>query len=337
LSSFTKEGFSQLAEQLQVNRFRSGELIFRKGEKDDRTLFLLAGTVKLDYGKRTESIDSGSEKSRYALSSLKPRRSTARAMNPVILCSVRDRTLQKILTWDQMTYPSATEGYEVVDMSDSAVDSEWMIRILRTPAFLRLPTANIQTVLARFDQLPVATGQVIIREGEEGNFFYIVKEGRCRVTRRSPDTGAETILGELGDGDGFGEEALVSERPRNATVTMVSDGVLMRLDKEHFTRLIKEPLLKWVDSREAAVLRAKGATLLDVRLEGEFRTGSIAHSRNLPLYLLRSKVRELDKQHLYVLFCDTGARSAAAAYLLAERGFDVRVLRGGLAGLGANG
>ena len=51
---------------------------------------------------------------------------------------------------------------------------------------------------------------------------------------------------------------------------------------------------------------------------------------NIPLYLIRLKLSTLDRQTPYVVYCDTGRRSSAAAYLLVERGFDAYVLTGGL-------
>jgi rhodanese-related sulfurtransferase len=52
---------------------------------------------------------------------------------------------------------------------------------------------------------------------------------------------------------------------------------------------------------------------------------------NLPLYFMRLKLKSLDRNVHYVVCCDTGRRSSAGAYILAERGFRASVLRGGLA------
>ena len=52
---------------------------------------------------------------------------------------------------------------------------------------------------------------------------------------------------------------------------------------------------------------------------------------NIPLYFIRLKINALDKNTQYVVCCDTGRRSSAAAYILSERGFEAYVLKGGLA------
>ncbi len=63
------------------------------------------------------------------------------------------------------------------------------------------------------------------------------------VTRETPMNRSGLKLAELGVGDTFGEEALISEAKRNATVSMLTDGVLMRLNKQDFRDLMNEPLV----------------------------------------------------------------------------------------------
>ncbi len=140
----------------------------------------------------------------------------------------------------------------------------------------------------------------------------------------------EIALVELGVGDGFGEEALISNAPRNATVTMLSDGELMRLAKKDFIPLLTEPALKWIEFRDVPALLQQGAQWLDVRMEAEHRHSGIADSINIPLAMLRIKAATLDPKRKYIIYCDTGSRSSASAFLMGERGFDVVVLRGGI-------
>ncbi len=73
-----------------------------------------------------------------------------------------------------------------------------------------------------------------------------------------------------------------------------------------------------------------GGQWLDVRVPSEFNANSKANATNLPLYLLRHKLDVLDRKTPYVVYCDTGRRSAAAAFILNQRGFETAVLKGGL-------
>ena len=113
----------------------------------------------------------------------------------------------------------------------------------------RIPPANIQAIFMRMERVARA-GEVVIRQGAEGDYFYAIVSGKCVVTRETPLNKAGIKLAELGVGDTFGEEALISEAKRNATVTMLTDGVLMRLNKHDFRELMNEPLLQWLDVRE---------------------------------------------------------------------------------------
>ena len=209
------------------------------------------------------------------------------------------------------------------------------MQVLRNRAFQLLPATNINALFTRLQAVPVTAQNVIVMQGEVGDYFYIVKEGRCTVSRRSEKSGQATVLSELTVGDSFGEEALLSDAPRNATVTMLTDGVLMRLSKQDFEELLQRPIVRWISARETKEMLKRGAGLLDVRTEDEYKNGSLKGSVNVPLYLLRLKAANLDPDRSYIVYCETGNRSSAATFLLSERGFDVYVLKGGIAAVRA--
>src|SRR5260370_10462185 len=76
---------------------------------------------------------------------------------------------------------------------------------------------------------------------------------------------------------------------------------------------------------------AAGGKGVDGRLHSEFQKCRIEGSVNIPLYFIRLKLNALDKNTQYVVCCDTGRRSSAAAYILSERGFEAYILKGVLA------
>ncbi|MGA8260046.1 MAG: rhodanese-like domain-containing protein [Arenicellales bacterium] len=104
----------------------------------------------------------------------------------------------------------------------------------------------------------------------------------------------------------------------------------MRSSRNDFDPLLKEPLLNWVGEQEAASRLQAGAVPMDVRLEDEFNHGTLAGAINIPLYLFRLKADSLDRSRHYIVFCDTGQRSATAAFLLEIRGIESSVIRGGI-------
>ena len=128
----------------------------------------------------------------------------------------------------------------------SANVADWMTILLQTKAFHKVPPANIQALFMRMQKVTFAAGESVIRQGDEGDFFNAIVKGKCVVTRETPLSREGIKLAELNVGDTFGEEALIAEAKRNATITMLTDGVLMRLAKQDFRELMNEPLLQWV-------------------------------------------------------------------------------------------
>ena len=321
--------FNEVAQKTVVEEIRAGRLVFKEGERDNQSVYLLEGEISLQSGNDiVGSVTAGSDASRHPLAHQQPRQVTARAKTNLVVARVDSSLLDIMLTWDQ------SSGYEVSEIDDDD-DDDWMTRILQSQAFLKLPPSNIQRLLMRVESVPVSAGEVIIRQGGEGDFFYIIKNGRCMVSRKPSPNAKEVKLAELADGDAFGEDALVSDAKRNATITMITDGVLMRLAKQDFVELLKEPLLNKLTYPDAADLVKKGAVWLDVRLPGEFENVHIPDSRNIPLSALRLEANGLDTGSKYIVCCDTSRRSASAAFVLSQRGFEVYVLSDGFSGVPA--
>jgi rhodanese-related sulfurtransferase len=205
-----------------------------------------------------------------------------------------------------------------------------MTTLLQTKAFHKIPPANIQAIFMRLQQVNYRAGDVVIKQGDEGDYFYVITRGTCLVTRETPLNKEGIKLAELAVGDTFGEEALISEAKRNATVLMDTDGSLMRLGKDDFKTLLNEPMLDWVDGDQAEAIIAEGGVWLDVRLPSEFEAYHRESALNIPLYFIRLKLKTLDADKKYVVCCDTGRRSSAGAFILNERGFTTFVLKGGL-------
>jgi rhodanese-related sulfurtransferase len=151
------------------------------------------------------------------------------------------------------------------------------------------------------------------------------------VTRKMPGQDKDIKLAELDAGASFGEEALISDAERNATIVMLSKGVLSRLSKDQFLSLLNEPMLDIVNFATAKEkVESGGSEWLDVRLPNEYKSAHIKGATHLPLIFLRMKIDTLDKNKNYILYCDTGRRSSSASYIMNERGFTTSVLKDGL-------
>ena len=136
----------------------------------------------------------------------------------------------------------------------------------------------------------------------------------------------ETEVSQLGVGRGFGEEAVLSGNPRNATVRAVPDVAVMKIDAHDFERLLKAPVLSQMVIEEVTAEHQ----LIDVRLTDEFVRGHVPGAISLPLARLRELAVQLDARRPCAVYCDSGRRSASATFLLCERGFDARLVAGGV-------
>lgn len=321
------ENFEELAAKTYVEESPPGRTIFKLGDMDRKAVYLLEGELELiaASGERTV-VRAGTDIARHPLANHQPRKHTALTKTPCKITRIDTDLLDILMTWDQL---SGIEVDEIAEEAAGGEDGDWMTRILQSKAFLKVPPTNIQAMFMRMQELPVRQGDVIIKQGDDGDYYYIIKHGKCKVTRSSK-TGTELTLATLSDGDAFGEEALLSESKRNANVIAVTDGVLMRLSKEDFNALLKEPMLNWVTGEQAQQLTKQGAVWLDVRLESEHQNNGIKGSINIPLFMLRLKADSLDPNKQYITYCDTGRRSSAAAFLLSERGLKAYCLKGGL-------
>lgn len=326
LSGLKPENQAEIASKTQLQELGAGRYIFKEGDTDKRTIYVLSGEVELRQGDKVIRVIKGGEpESKHALAPQSPRQVSVRAKTDIEFIAVDSDLLDIMLTWDQ------TGSFEVGELhveEDSGDD--WMTAILQTKAFHKIPPANIQAMFMRMQPVVKKAGENVIKQGEDGDYFYIITQGKAVVTRETPTNKAGIKLAELNVGDSFGEEALISDAKRNATISMITDGQLMRLGKDDFKTLLNEPMLNWVDMEKAKQIIANGGQWLDVRLPSEFENSHPEGAINLPLYFVRLKMNTLDQKKGYVAVCDTGRRSSAAAYILAERGFTVAVLKGGM-------
>ena len=294
-------------------------------------VYLLAGELALTYQDGAALvIVGGTEEARHPLG----RRGAfvaAKAVTDVELLRLDEELLDVLVTWDEVAAVEAASPAvgETPSLTNwSIMSGMFSVSSLKYGAFSQLPPAHIDELLKRFRRIQVSKGDAIIREGAEGDFYYVIESGKCRVERTIG--GVSMLLAELKAGDAFGEEALVFDAKRNATVVMKTDGALLRLDKKDFVALLREPLLRQVSMDAARQKIASGGQWIDVRYPSEYQYDRLPGAVSVPLSEIRNAFALLDKEREYVVYCQSGRRSAAAAFLLAQRGFRAFLLAGGL-------
>jgi NADH dehydrogenase len=120
------------------------------------------------------------------------------------------------------------------------VATDWTLDLVLPPDITQLKTDRALGVRREYFE----PGQVVFREGDRGDWLYIVTEGEVEVLKDVPGRG-ETSLRRLGVGECFGEIALVSDTARSATVRAVSATNVLAVDREAFQAMFATmPLLR---------------------------------------------------------------------------------------------
>ncbi|MGB3623524.1 MAG: cyclic nucleotide-binding domain-containing protein [Ketobacter sp.] len=292
--------------------------LFKRGDNDPFWYYLLKGSVNLiDEDFNSSTLNAEDEQCLHALDNQPPHRYSAITTSECLLLKVDKQRLDLAITWEQ------AGGYDVEDHDD---DTDWMSALLDTDVFSKVPPANIQKLFATFKRNTANLGDVIIKEDQPGDRFYVIEHGSAVVSKRSGDR--TDTLARLEAGQFFGEEALVGKTTRNATVTMETDGALMYLEEEEFKQLLEQPVLHHIKEHELETLRQShpDMVMVDVRLSGEYKHFNRAGSVNIPLNKLRQRSAQMDKDTCYVVCHNAGPRSELGVYLLIKEGFQAYLL-----------
>ncbi|MCC6715251.1 MAG: cyclic nucleotide-binding domain-containing protein [Gammaproteobacteria bacterium] len=319
----------QIIKDSEILTFRKRDYVFHQGSRDSYTYYLLEGALELVASDQLiKKLDGGTGQAFFPVAQLQPRQMSARATTAITVLRVNRLLLDKLLSLGGEGGAYDDKSGIEVEVIEGA-DADWVGSLLQSELFARVPASNISKLLSTMEAVSYKKGDVVVRQGDAGDYYYLIREGRCEVLRNT-SSGQEIKLAELGVGESFGEEALVSDSRRNATVRMLSAGTLLRLTKDDFVNLIKNPLISTVSYEQGCDQVAKaGAIWLDVRFRDEHAAGSINGSMNVPLSMLRAQAAKLDHDKHYIAYCDTGSRSSVAAFVLTERGFEASYLEGG--------
>lgn len=301
---------------------------FKLGDWQGQTVYLTKGELKIVLADgSTTLLVGGTGEALMPLGHDGNTLVSTKAITDVELLRFNADKADIVITWDQLAAPRALDGNK--DTTDwRTMSGVFAAQNFVGGVFAALPAANIDALLGRFQRVRAKRGDVVVRQGDVGDYYYVIDRGRCLVTRAV--AGATVELAELKGGDAFGEEALLADAMRNATVTMKTDGILLRLVKADFFALLKEPLLHKISPAEAERRVAAGAVWIDTRFPAEYQLDGLPGALNIPLNEIRQAMIMLDSGKEYIVYCQSGRRSSAAAFLLAQKGYRTSLLDGGL-------
>ncbi|MBN1674270.1 MAG: cyclic nucleotide-binding domain-containing protein [Kiritimatiellae bacterium] len=350
IGSLAPQRIEELMSACSVETPASGTTLFREGETDGRAVYVLSGTVQLSGKGADYSVTGGTADATYAIADMQPREVTAVAGAGTRVLRVPNDLLDSMINRTHLAQAEAEgEAARGKDKPkagglfgklgglfggkkqkvDPAV-GDWKGLVQQADVFKAVPPENLEGLLDSMEPMPVKAGDVLITQGDEGDYYYFIVKGTAVVSRQAEGEASAVPIAEIGAGTGFGEDALISNAKRNATVTMKTEGTLVRLSKEHFTEHLKAPILRWLSRAEAQKEISEGAKWLDVRQAIEFERARLPDAICIPLHELRSRASELDKSKLYICYCQNGRLSSTAAFLLRQLGIRSAVLRGGI-------
>lgn len=201
---------------------KAGEYIMRQGDEGDNFYIIGEGTIEVFVNDQSvTSISEGGSFGELALIYGTPRAATIQAKTNVKLWAIDRDTYRRILMGQFIKKRKMYEEF----LSK--------VKILESLDYYeRLTVADALTPVVFQD------GDIITKQGESGDEFYIIEEGTAVVLqRRAPDAPEEEV-GRLQRSDYFGEIALLFNRPRAATVTAQGPLKCLKLDRDCFERLL---------------------------------------------------------------------------------------------------
>lgn len=321
--------YSLLLNEFEFFERQQGDNLYEINRRAENTKYLTHGVVQITTDKgREKTLKSTSLSAKYPIGDANKSNTMDAVVTSKVMSGfqISSNLLDHLQVWNS-AYTSAT--------SDSPLRGhesyEWVVGLLKSRSVQMLPQANIQELFMQLEARPVKAGEEIIAEGDSGDCCYIIASGAAEVFQVVAE--GEQKIANLGRGALFGESALVSSEPRNASVRMKSDGLLMTLAGVTFSKLLKAHVVRWVNPQAALEMLKEGATLVDVREPVEYAHQSIEGCFNIPVNQIRKNIHKLNLKSTIITSSNLGSRCASAAFTLATLGYDVYALQGGINGL----
>ncbi len=181
----------------------------------------------------------------------------------------------------EIPFPIRTVHMAEAKTEAKSVESESLLTGI--DLFRMLSSEEKQMVLERLLRQVYLKGEVAVREGDPGSSFFIVHKGQFEVLKQAKD-GSQSVIGNLGQGQFFGELSLLTGEARSATVRAVTDSELLRLDKADFKGILeKHPQLA---EEFANIVGSRQAVLVEHSVKQE------AASKNENKNSISSKIRD---------------------------------------------
>jgi len=223
LAGLTGPSLMAIASHLVAEQAAAGTAVVTIGEPGDRFYLVRSGELQaLDGdGAVLSTIKPGEGFGELALLDRRPRGATVRAVEDSELWSLDRGHFER---W-------VKDRYEIAGRIRAS--SEERSALAALPFFKGLDPVELDRILPRLHTMRVPAGEAVVHEGDPGDRYYLIREGEAETS-----VGGR-VVNRMGKGTGFGEIALLTGKPRTATVTAVSDLVLAALGRREFLWLVQ--------------------------------------------------------------------------------------------------
>jgi CRP-like cAMP-binding protein len=324
-SNLSHNALEILSKKLQIVEHPAGTHIIREGEPADAFYMVKKGEVEVS--KKTQTGKStilsvkgdGEGFGEMALLTCSPRIASVAAKTDVILLKLLKSDFEDIVSMDT-TFSQVVES--------KVHDYVQFNKIKTLDPFTHISEEKIPLLFEKLEERTYSPGENIVTQGDVGDRYFIIKSGRVAVLKKMLGDKPEQIA-ILTSGEAFGEEALITNSPRNATVQTLDETRVWTISKNDFDEIMKSTFLDEVSAQDVLNTN-KENKYLDVRMKMEFDEEHIPDAVNIPLDELRNRYPELDRSKEYYVYCLIGARSASASFLLQSQGIKAKSIKGGI-------
>ncbi|UJR86502.1 cyclic nucleotide-binding domain-containing protein [Sandaracinus amylolyticus] len=236
-SALRPEALERLLAGFTLRDLATGALAITQGDEGREAFVVVRGALRAERRASEESaqpevlavLGPGAIFGEMALVSEAPRAASVVALEPVQLLVASRDVLEKL------AQKEAAIGSELALFCRHRM----MANLLRHGAILAaVAPAQRDDLVARFASRDFATGDVLVKEGEESEGLFLIASGHVRVTSTDAD-GDRILLADLGPGDVVGEIGLVLRRPATATVTATTPTIALHLSRDQFHDAIR--------------------------------------------------------------------------------------------------
>lgn len=206
--------------------FKEGSVIINQGDEDGENFYVVDEGIcdvyvaKDGVQNHVQRVEKGGSFGELALIYNTPRAATVKATTDVQVLVIGRSLYRRVLMSSTMKKREMYESF-----------------LNKVPILDTLQKYEKLTIADALEPARFNDGEVIVRQGDLGDVFYIILEGEAKVLQKNA-VGEDEEVGRLKSSDYFGEIALLTNRPRAATVVAVGDIECIKLDRDRFNRVL---------------------------------------------------------------------------------------------------